>query len=272
MLPAALAVTQSILTKNAVLAGATLECEPLLCSLTSHQCQSVLLQFLWSLRGLSTQASLAGSTLSWGSLVLEFSSSSEASKFASVLKHVEIQEQGADGDAEQVELGSAPSLHSHALPDMGRASSMLSQPSLHSHAIPEARLSLDNRQGSARLGLDSRQGSEVANVVPHTQGSEAGSPMPQISRFAPQPEKGGVEPGPAQAIAEETSAEADSMKAMLAEAAEDGRDGEGENGHPAGSSTWVWATIGVGVMAVTVFAVYKYRGQLNFHNSVSTSK
>ena len=245
----------------------------MLCGLSLHRCQSALLQFLWSLRGLSSQATLAGTTLSWGSLILEFSSSSEASDFASLLKHVEIQEQGAEGDAEGNQLGSAPSLHSHALPDMGRASSMLSQPSLHSHAIPEARLSLENRQGSARLSLDSRQGSDVASVLPPSQGSEAGSSMPHISRFAPQPEKGGAESGTAQAaISEESDAEADSTTAMLAEAAEDARDGEGENGHPAGSSTWVWATLGVGVMAVTVFAVYKYRGQLNLHNSVSTSR
>ncbi len=263
MLPAALAAVQLILKGNAVPAGAALQCVHLLCSPTPQQCQVVVLQFLWSLRGLSTQAVLAGSTLAWGSLVLEFSSSSEASKFASLLKHVDVQEQGAEGDEEHNQLGSAPSLHSHALPDMGRASSMLSQPSLHSHAIPEARLSLDSRQGSEAL--------------PHTQGSEAGSPVPHTSRFAPQPEKGGAEPGSAQAaIAEETSAEADPTKPMLAEAAEDARDGEGENGHPAGSSTWVWATLGVGVMVVAVFAVYKYRGQLNLqmnlHNSVSTSK
>ena len=220
-----------------------------------------MLQFLWSLRGLSTQATLAGSTLSWGSLILEFSSSSEASRFTSLLKHVEIQEQGAEGDAEGDQLGSAPSLHSHALPDMGRASSMLSQPSLHSHAIPEARLS-----------LDSRQGSDVANALPHTQDSEAGS-VPHTSRFAPKPEKAGAKPGTAQAaIAEESGAETDSTKEMVAEAAEGARDGEGENGHPAGSSTWVWATLGVGVIAVAVFAVYRYRGQLLLHNEVSTSK
>ena len=199
---------------------------------------------------------------------MEFSSSSEASKFASSLKHVEIQEQGAEGDAEGNQLGSAPSLHSHALPDMGRASSMLSQPSLHSHAIPEARLSLDSRQGSDRLSLDSRQGSGVGNVLPHAQHSEAGSSGLHVSRFAPQSEKGGAE-GTAQAIAEESDAEADKTEAMLAE---DAGDSEGENGHPAGSSTWVWATLGVGLMAVTVFAVYKYRGHLNLQNSVSTSK